>query len=160
MFRDNKNGFGLVEVLVGASILTAFIVLGVAGFQFFIGQSYKSVDKVQAAFLAEEGVEAMRFIRDKGFQDHISTLSDGSDYYLDFSDDTWSATSTTQPYINSTFKRVVSVEGVNRDSNDDITETGGSYDPNTKKITVSVEWQTKTGTTSTSISTYLMNIHE
>jgi len=152
-------GFGLVEVLIAASILSAFLVVFVATFQIFLVHSFDSVDKVQASFLLEEGIESVKFLRDKGYSEHITPLATESPYYLVFIGGTWEATSTEQEYIDGLFERTFIVEDVKRDGADDISDTG-VVDPYTKKITVSVSWASRTGTSTESVSTYITNFHE
>jgi type II secretory pathway pseudopilin PulG len=43
------------------------------------------------------------------------------------------------------FERSITITNVNRDSNGDIVETGGTPDPNTKKVTVTVNWNDRGG---------------
>jgi len=65
------------------------------------------------------------------------------------------ASGTEEISVNSaTYTRWFSVENVNRDSNGDITESGGTEDPSTQKVTVHVQWQELGDTASISLTEY------
>ena len=152
-----NRGFGLVEVVISVSIISLSIlgVMLVAQLsQKVIGESTK---KVQAAFLAEEGIEAVKSMRDRSWQTDISLLNVGSDYYISFNGTAWVST-TTNAYLNNIFERKFVVNNVYRNVLDDIAESG-ALDPNTKKITVFVSWFNRNSTTTSSISTYIANLY-
>ena len=156
--QHKHRGFGLVEVLIGAAILSAFISAIVLAFQYFLTQSFDSVDNVQASFLAEEGIEAVKFIRDQGYVEYIATLDTDTPYFLAY-DQTWNATTTKETYIDGMFERSFVLHDVYRDGSDDIAESG-SLDPNTKEVTVFVSYAGRSGTTTTLLSTYITNFHD
>ena len=86
--------------------------------------------RVQASFLAEEGIEALRMLRDNDWQ-NISDLSDGGIII-------WFGLQALGPqapkilFIDETFERKFTVLNTYRDGNDDIAQSG-SLDSNTKK---------------------------
>lgn len=151
-----KKGIGLVEIVIGAAILTSSVLAIATFYVQALGAGRDATQLVQASFLAEEGLEVMRFFRDESWQ-NISGLTTGTSYYLTFNGTKW-ATTTTDMFIDSTFERAVKVENVYRDLSDDIASSGGTLDANTKKITASVSWRNKTATTTRSIATYMTNI--
>lgn len=151
-----SKGFGLVEIVVGASILTISLI-GVSGyFQKALQLSQDSHKLVKASFLLEEGVEIAKFFRDTSWL-NISGLSPGATYYLRFDGVRW-ATTTSNIFIDNIFERKLIINNVSRDSNDDIISSGGTNDPDTKKVSVSVSWLGRNGTTTKTISTYITNI--
>ena len=157
-----NKGFGLVEVVIASAIISVSIfslsAVSVIGNRL---QS-QSLEKTRANFLSEEGLEAMRFLRDKSWNTNLANLSIGTNYYISFASSTsqWSIGSTTPPYIDSFFDRKIMVENVFRDSNDNIVLSGGTQDPDTKKVTVAVLWQDRNATTSINLSTYLSDIFD
>ena len=159
MTKNKKNitGFTLLEVVVATSIITVSLLslVSVATVSFAVAD--EATKKIQASFLLEEGVEVMRVFRDSGWTANIETLTDGVTYHYEFSAGDWRATSTNE-IIDDFFERSFMLEGVYRDSNDDITTSGGTLDSYTKKITVSVSWPTRRGTTTERVSTYLTNM--
>lgn len=154
--HDTQRGFGLVEVLVGAAIISGVLIslLGVAGN--FVRVSHATVKATQAAYLLEEGMEAVRLIRDEGWTENIVPLTVGTLYYLEWSGTSWVAT-TSPVSIDDMFERSFVLENVYRDGNDDIAGSG-TIDSNTRALTVTVSWRgTGQATTSKSLSTYITN---
>ena len=155
---SSERGAGLLEVVIGAAIIAVVLLGTVAAFQAFVRSGLATTAKLQASFLAEEGVEAMRSIRDRSWSE-FAGLS-GSTYHLVFSSE-WDATTTTQT-IDGVFARTVAVGDVyRRVSDSDIVASTSldakSLDPNTKRVEVEVIW----GDTSTVESvTYLTNLFE
>lgn len=156
-FAKNKKGIGAIEIIIGAAIIS-LVLLGVGvAFNNSLKASRIINKRVQANFLAQEGIEALRMMRDNGWQ-NISGLSDGNNYYFSWSGSSW-ATSTQNVFIDGTFERKLTVLNAYRDGNDDIAQSG-TLDPNTKKATISVSWRDGLSTTTESISVYLINIFE
>jgi len=155
-----KRGFGLLEIVIASAIVS--ITLFSLSFVFVLSARLEaqSISKVRANFLAEEGLEAMRFLRDKGWDANLGSLSAGINYYLSFATTTadWSIGMPYPGFIDGFFSRRVTVEAVNRDSSDDIVTSGGVLDPNTKKINIEVSWSSYGATTTATLSTYLSDV--
>ena len=154
-----QAGFGLLEVLVGLGILgVAFFTL-VSVSRSVLELSRVTSQAIQADFLIEEGVEAMRSIRDAGWATYITPLS-GTNYLrfvMGTSTGSWQTT-TTPEIINNIYYRSVAVASVERNSSSqDIVTSGGTTDSSTKKFTVSVSWRALRATTTRSVSFYLTN---
>ncbi|MEK7503169.1 MAG: hypothetical protein AAB556_01850 [Patescibacteria group bacterium] len=157
----NKAGFGLLEIVIASAVVGVSIFALSAAAVLSGRLQSQSSDKIRANFLAEEGIEAMRFLRDKNWNTNLAGLSPGTTYYVNFSTTTsqWGISQSAEPYIVSLFERKISVERVYRDINDNIVSSGGAEDADSKKITSAVSWQERGETTSTvSISTYLSDI--
>lgn len=151
-----ERGFSLVEIVVAASIISVALlaILGIANKA--IVTSQRSLNTYMASTLLEEGVEAVRTIRD-GSWSNISSLTAGTTYYPSFSTSTnlWSLSSTASTV--GIFTRTVTITAVNRDANDDIA-VSGTNDPGTKLVTVSVSWPQGTTTASRTIQFYTFDI--
>jgi len=161
LYTSASPGFSLVEAVIASAICLA-VLLGASGaFTLSLRASLGNTARIQASFLEEEGLEAMRTLRDNGWAANIATLTASTTYYLAYSTSTnaWSAT-TTNRYIDSTFSRSFVLYNVNRDGSQNIVTSGGSNDANTKKITVTVSWRQReaSATSSHSLSTYFTNI--
>ena len=159
------KGFGLLEIVIAVSIISATIFS--LSFVFIIANKLEgeSLNKIRANFLAEEGLEALRFLRDKGWSGNLSALAPGTTYYLSFNaaSSVWSISTSDPGLIDNLFSRKVTVENVYRNSADDIVSSGGILDPDTKKFNVSVEWQGRSGSAPTpavNISTYLSDVFD
>jgi hypothetical protein len=136
----------------------------VNAYSFFIRAEKSNVFRVKSIYLLEEGVEASRYLRDKGWTANILPLSTTTQYYLYFSTlngtGTWQTTTTAQLY-DGIFSRKVTFGQVYRNnttSNISTTSTGSTIDPNTRKITVQVSWSDPVGSSTKSISAYLTNL--
>ncbi|MFA6524371.1 MAG: prepilin-type N-terminal cleavage/methylation domain-containing protein [Candidatus Paceibacterota bacterium] len=113
------SGFSLIEVLLTVAIFSMFIValLGVLS----IGEESSSLGgkRTQAVFLAEEGLEALRNIRDENF----TNLVDGP-YGLVKAGNQWDFSAL--PDVTDIFTRTINISTV---------------DANTKLIISTVLWQ-------------------
>lgn len=150
------KGFGLIEIIIGSTILTISLIAISTYFQKSLQLSQDSGKTVQASFLLEEGIEVAKFFRDTSWQ-NISGLTAGTSYYFQFDGTKW-ATTSSNVFIDNIFERKLVINNVSRDANDDIVSSGGTNDADTKKTTVSVSWLGRSGTTTKSISTYITNI--
>jgi len=151
------KGIGLVEVVIGIAILTTIVVGVLSAFRIMVSSSGETIQGLQAQALLEEGLEAVRLIRD-GNWSNISSLTTGTSYTLTWNGSLWTLT-TTPATIDALFDRRVSIGQVYRDANDDIA-TSGTLDPNTKKVTVTISWNRGKVRLSRSLSTYITNIFE
>lgn len=148
-----------MEVAVAAAIISVALFALIGALQKTLAVADLSVKNIQAAFLLEEGMEALRSLRDGGWSAKIAPLSTSTSYYFYFNAAGWQAT-TTNIYVDGVFERSFSLADVFRDANDNIAVSGAA-DPDTRKIMVSVSWKTKTGATTTrGASTYLTNLFE
>ena len=151
-----NKGIVMVEIIVVITVISISLLALISVSKKAVQVSRNSLNKIQASFLLEEGVEVIKIIRDNDW-DNISNLSFNSDYYLSFSSGSWSLSSSANLIDN--FTRIITVENVNRDSNDDIA-VSGTIDPGTKLITVSVSWPDGNQTINESLQFYLLNIFE
>ncbi|KKS04991.1 MAG: hypothetical protein UU58_C0002G0003 [Candidatus Nomurabacteria bacterium GW2011_GWA2_41_25] len=127
----------IVEILIAVSIITVSVLAAMAVAQKSIYISRQAFHATQAAFLLEEGAEAVRILRDNTWT-NISGLTAGTNYYPTFSGGTWILSGTADTV--GIFTRVVSVANVNRDNiTKDISSTG-TDDPGTKLVTITVSW--------------------
>lgn len=167
--KNKKNtAFTIVEVLIACSIISIsmFALMQTAQKGLFL--SNQSLNKSQASFLTEEGVEAVKSIRDNNWND-IGSITLDTPYYLFFNTSTklWKLdnTSTTNLLghiptypIDGVFGRTVTFSSVGRDANDDILATGGTIDSRTKKVTVTVTWTSAGVASSKDLSFYIADI--
>jgi len=159
MFLKNKKntGFGLMEVVVGLGVILVLML----GLMVTVSLSFKMMEinslNLRAAFLLEEGVEAVRIMRDMNWTDNIAALATGTPYYLVFESGEWKST-TTEIVTDGVFTRTITLGEVERDFEQDIIETGGAIDEGTKKLTVFVNWDFKSRAYVKSISTYITNM--
>lgn len=156
MLRIKRRGFGLLEIVIGLAVITVFLfgVLAVARLSSRLSQ--ENTNNIKAAFLLEEGTEAVRVLRDAGWQQNIVSLAAANDYYLSFDNGQWQATSS-GVLIDGIFERKFRLENVYRDGQDRIADSG-ALDPDTKKVILSVSWLARGATTTKTLSTYLTDL--
>ena len=80
----HKKGLGLIEIVVGTAIISLSLVGLVTAFNVFIRTGLSNTNKIQATYIMEEGLEAVRYLRDAGYSANISSLTSGTSYYLLF----------------------------------------------------------------------------
>lgn len=150
-----NQGLSMIELLIGSTIISLCFVSLVLSSQLALKVSGESTQNIKAAFLMEEGMEAVRQIKDFGWA-NIASLTPETSYYLSFEGGKW-VPSSNNIYIGG-FERKFTVENVGRDANDDIVASGGVDDPKTKKINVYISWKSLAGTSTKSISAYLTDM--
>jgi Tfp pilus assembly protein PilV len=160
MLLNKKKGFSLVEVLITSSVLIIFISALIASINVYLKQSDKNRDDVKIGFLLEEGIEALKTIRDESWTNKIATLDTDTKYYLEYTTDKWIATSSNL-FIDNKYERSFILEEAYRDGNSDL-NTSGTIDNDAKLLTVEVYWfdNNKQSTSSKSLSTYIINLFD
>ncbi|MFA6227348.1 MAG: prepilin-type N-terminal cleavage/methylation domain-containing protein [Candidatus Paceibacterota bacterium] len=158
-----KKGIGLVEVLVAVFIFSVILTTLITACNLYLSSAGSNLKFTKAAYLAEEGIEAVKTVRDAGWS-NISSLTSNIPYFLSFSTTTsvWQITSeklSRAPEFSGDFDSSFTINSVSRNADGyHQISSGGVDDPNTKLLTVSVSWQDKGSTTTKSISTYITNI--
>lgn len=131
-----KRGFSLVEVLLAVSIFGLIVTALVGGLIYGQQSTAMAGMRSRAAILADEGLEAVRNIRDAGF----SNLTDGT-YGLSTAGNQWGFSGTSD--TTDIFSRVVTISAVST---------------NRKLVTSTVNWQqNQQRAGSVVLTTYLTN---
>lgn len=158
-FYSQKNkGMSLIEVVIGLAIISTSFFAVFSAYNFFIKVAVRNAEATKVNFLVEEGVEAVRSIRDSGWDDFYA-LSTSTDYYLLFDAGSWIAT-TSNIYLEDRFERKFIVSKVYRDFLGDVSDNSGTLDEGIRKVDISVSWSTAGATSTVSIETYLANLYE
>ena len=147
----------MVEVLVVLSIITVSILAAMIVTQKSVSVSRASFQATQAAFILEEGAEALRILRDNAWT-NISSLNVGTNYYLKFTSGTWTTSSTSADGIVDIFTRSISIANVNRDNSTKDISGAGTNDPDTKLVTITVSWPEGGTITTKTLQFYIINI--
>lgn len=146
----------MLELVVGVSVLSIALFSIAASVQLAMKAAQQNTDSIKANFLIEEGLEAVKTMRDRGWTNNISTLASGTNYYLRYNNAKW-ATTTANVLIDGIFERKFILTGVYRDVNGNIASSGAA-DDGTKKITVYISWRNKNSTTTEQMSAYIANL--
>lgn len=160
MKKENfKKGMMLAEILVAVFIFSITLSVLININNFYLTSVSSSLKSVKAAYLAEEGMEAVRIIRDTDFS-HFINLNERENYYLHFinsASSTWEATSSISSKNTDGIDRWFVLDSTRREYNK-ITTSTGDIDLNTKKVTVYVSWDDRGNINTKSFSTYLTKI--
>lgn len=155
LLDSRKSGFGLVEILVVSSMVSVAVI----GFAQVAQLSLRLLDReksvLEATYIAEEGMEGMRALRDAGWTSNIASLTNGTTYYISATS-TWSVATAPQAFMNGKYARTIVLNAVSRDASDHIAASG-TLDNGTRKVTATVSWFDRNATTSVSVSGYLTN---
>lgn len=117
-----EDGFSLVEVLLAVSLLAFLVVPFIGAYIYGVELTAISGDRARAANLAEEGLEAVRSIRDGDFRQ----LTNGPKY-LKIVGGVW--TFSPDPEVVDIFTRTITI-------NDSV-----PANPDVKEVTATVTWQ-------------------
>jgi Tfp pilus assembly protein PilV len=153
--KKNQKGFLTVELVVATSVIVVATLVALSVAERSIKVSRRAFNSAQAAFLLEEGSEAVRVARDASWS-NISGLALNTDYYPTFAGGTW--TLSTTPNQVGMFTRTVTVASVNRDNMTRDISSIGTEDPNTKLITVTVSWSDGDSTITKTLQFYIADI--
>ena len=131
-----RRGFSLVEVILSTSLFVLIVTALLGAYAYSAESGVVSGDRARATYLAEEGLEAVRNIRDTGF----SSITNGT-YGLDSSSGVWNFNGSSD--VTSIFTRELVISTVRADR---------------KKIEANITWpQTTQRPGSVSLVTYLTN---
>ena len=119
-----KQGITIVESLVGLSILAFIIVFILLSVTLFQSSANLALSNTKATYLAEEGEEFARFIRDNNWTT-FSGLINGTTYYFAPSASSVGVT-TTPEIIGGTYTRSFTVQDTQRNGFGDFVESGGT----------------------------------
>ncbi len=145
----------MVEIIIVVSIILVSVLITMSVAQKSIVVSRQALHISQAAFLLEEGAEAIRIVRDNAWS-NISNLTVSTNYYPTLSGNTWILSST--PNTVGIFTRTVSVANVNRDASTGDISSSGTNDAGTKLVTVTVSWTDGGEVASKTLSFYINDI--
>lgn len=132
----SQQAFSLVEVVVALAVF-AILAAGVfnittSSYRNFYGKGDKQVLKE----FAQEGIEAVKAIRNNSWQDIENVSGAGNQGITKDNNGYWEFSGSSNTL--DVFTRVISITDVQRNSSWEIVDAGGTNDPLTKKVTVTV----------------------
>ena len=160
-----SRGFGLVEILIASAIIAVvFSSLGVTILSAF-RVTDEDIEKIQAGFLAEEGVEVMRLLRGEGWAGRVASLEKGRTYYPVFTPapSSWTLEEADPGPIDGKWNRTIVVEDVYRKTSDDdivdFSSPDAKYlDLGTVRVSSLVSWTGRRGGQESLVETYLTDL--
>jgi len=135
--KKRKAG-GLLEILVAMGIFVVIASAGVSTILVMNKSNRIGSEDTKATLKMQEGYEALRAIKKKDW----NSLTNGA-YGLVINGGSWILSGTSD--ISDGYTRAILIESASRDVSNNIVETGGTVDPNTKKITETISWEYSPG---------------
>lgn len=129
-----KNGQSLVELLLTIAILSIILPGLLVGFFATRGGRATQDQRQQATAYLYEAQEAMRVIKANGW----TNLPDGT-YHPVSAGNSWGLADGSELIANN-FTRQIIISDIYRDADGNIVSQGGSIDPSTKLVDISVSW--------------------
>jgi len=153
-YKFSVRGQMVIEVIVAVSIFAIIAASSIIAIVGSLNTSRLSEEESQATFIANEGLEGVKSIRNQGW----SNLTTTSPYGLSKTSGVWAFLGTSDIDPSNKFTRVIDIADVGRDGSGNILLSGGTVDPETKKITATVSWNfTPTRQNSVVMTMYLTN---
>lgn len=153
MISHNRQGQSIVELIISISI---FVVIASSAMIIILGSfssSRLAEEETQAHLLALEGIEAVRSIRDVNW----TNLANG-DYGVASASGTWIFSGTFD--VHGKYTRKINVSSVNR-LNGNIVTSGGTLDPDSKKVQSRITWNFSPARANTiTLTSYFTNWQE
>ncbi len=160
-FSKYRKGFSVVEVIISISIISIIMISISSVYTNLVQLSYKNTDKLQAAFILDEGVEILKILKKQSWS-NVSSSTINTNYYFIWLDNQWQST-TTPVVIDNKFSRTFNIQNVYRDNDtlNIISDTNGFLDENSRLININVEWfdNSSVSTNTKKISFYVFNIN-
>lgn len=145
------SGFSLIEVVISVALFAIIAGGGITGMIGPLSSGRSSGEVTRATQLAQEGLEAVRSIRDRDFANIVSGTKG-----IGISSSLWSFTGTSD--VSDKFTRIINIKNASRDAGGTLVASGGTTDPDTFVVETDVNWSYSTGDTRTvSMSTLLSN---
>src|SRR3989344_1590517 len=155
--ETTNQGFSIIEVILAVFMFAIIAVTGITTILHSYSVNRLGEEETFATLYAGEGMEAVRSIKNQGW----SNLSAGT-LKLRRSNGFWEFNgpgSDTDP--SGRFTRSMLVSTVNRDVNGNIVSSGGTTDPDTKKVTAEVNWNfSDVRARSITLSNYVTNFRK
>lgn len=150
-----EQGQSIIEFIIAVAILaiiagsTVTVILGA------FSTTRLAEEETQATFFATEGIEAVQSIRNQNWDG----LVNGDPHGLTKSGGIWTFFGTSDdPDGTGKFTRTIAIADVQRNSEGKIVESGGTVDPDSKKVTSTITWDfTPSRQNEVELTVYLTN---
>lgn len=148
-----QKGFTVVEIILSVIVFFIFSSGAVAIVLQGLDANRLGREQTIATEYATEGLEAVWSIKNQSYSSLISTPSAGLARSIA---GTWLFSGTSN--VLNKYTRTITIADVQRDGSGNIVASGGTNDPDTRKITSTVSWSVTPGRNdSVVLSTYLTN---
>lgn len=135
----SRDGFGLVEIVIVTGILAASLFAFLQTEVLSVRLLRTERDNLEAVFLAQEGLDGVRSIRDESWANNIAPLINETIYYPVVENSKWRLVTSDPGKIEGRYTRTIVFSQVFRNASDQITPSG-TLDTGTRKVTSRVAW--------------------
>ncbi len=138
--RQHNAGFLIIEIIVTVSVVMVVLSSILTLYSFILNNERRENDKLKANLYAEEALEAVDFIARYDW----NAMADGV-WHPVWGSDHWELATSTE-LLENRFTRSITIGPVERASASnghaygEIVPSGGTNDPETKLVTVSLDW--------------------
>lgn len=153
--KNSQHGFSVLELILASAIFMIFAIGSVSVVLQGIDSNRLGEEQSIATQFAAEGLEAARSIKNQGFANLVNSSASG----LARVSNLWAFSGTQNQFGPSNkYRRSLSIADVQRDVSGNIVTSGGTLDPDTKKVSSVVTWNVSpTRPNSVNLITYLTN---
>src|SRR6266571_4347781 len=134
----NQNGQSLVELVLTIGVAALLIPAIASSFITSRQGKPQEIERTYATATLKETEKAVEAIRDNNWTT-FANLSGAATWYPSLPGNTWIAASGTETLISGVTRQFV-VTNVNRDASGNIVTSGGTSDPSTKKVDITISW--------------------
>jgi hypothetical protein len=153
-----KTGLSVVEIIVASAILLTLVTAIGGGWQLYLRVVRDGTNYTMASNLSEEGAEAIQLMRDNRWTTNIAPLSLNIEYDLYWNGTAYKATTTPQ-LLQNMYRRTVTFSSIDRDAWSNIVTSGGTLDPNTRKVDIKIYLGNSTSTALTQSQILIHNTY-
>jgi prepilin-type N-terminal cleavage/methylation domain-containing protein len=133
----SQAAYSLIELLMAMAIFSILVTTLFTGFIATREGKPQQAKRQQASALFQETVEALRVIREQGWD----TIATNGTYYPVQTADSWQLAAGSEVVdAGSGLTRSLLISDVYRDSFGNITLLGGTLDPSSKAVTITIAW--------------------
>lgn len=150
-----NNGFGLIEIVVTLGLIGTLFVASFPLLAMTLQQIRRAENESRATFLGQDAIEAAKNLRDQSWGS-IEALDASELYHPTIQNGEWAFVLGTEA-LELIFTRSTQFFVVERDEDGTIVESGGTIDPNTRKVESKVTWTEQGSARETKLITYLSN---
>jgi len=156
VIRKTK-GMTTVELLIALAVISIGLVYLLGSVAFYLSLLGLEKNVSQANFLAQHSLEALRSFRDSTdwTVDGLGTFLIEVPYHFEKNSSEWNLVEGS--IVENGFERKLLFYNVYRDTNDNIVDSSGVLDPDSKRILVIVSWDQKGVKRQIELVTFLTN---
>lgn len=159
--RQRKTfGFALIDALVGLFIASILCLTFLTSIHQASVTNSHARDRQTASLALLETYEVVTALANRDFNIIASAICITSNpCYITHSNGHWSITNGTEILNDTRFNRYLTIEEVYRDTNFNITSSGGNIDTNTLLIEIAVNWTARDENFTDTITAYIHKIN-